>query len=84
MTSDAGAGSKFIGTDVDPTGGKWENTKVMEIWLDMQDPLPEPKWAKGNLRDNVDPTSLFQNIIHFADSNGVVQQVSPFCRVILI
>lgn len=84
MTSDAGAGSKFIGTDVDLTGGKWEKTKVMEIWLDMQNPLPEPKWARGNLRDNIDPTSLFQNIIQLADSNGDIQQVRPLCRVILI
>lgn len=84
MTSDAGASSKFKGIDVDPTGAEWEKIKVMEIWLDMQDPLPEPKWAKGNLRDNVDPTSLFQNIIQFADSNGDIQQVGPLCRVILI
>lgn len=77
MTSESGAGPKFIGTDIDPTGGEWEKAKVMEIWLDTQNPLTEPKWARGNLRDNIDPTSLFQNIIQVADPSGVTQQVHP-------
>lgn len=42
----------------------------MEIWLDTNNPLTEPKWARGNLRDTLDPTSLFQNIITFADPHA--------------
>jgi hypothetical protein len=59
-----------VGTDVDPTGGEWGRTKVMEIWLDTNNPLTEPKWARGNLRDTLDPMSLFHNIITFADPHA--------------
>jgi hypothetical protein len=36
----------------------------MEIWLDKSHSLTEPKWARGDLRSNIDPSSKFQNLIH--------------------
>jgi hypothetical protein len=71
MTSKSGyAGPKFICSDVDPTEGEWARSKTMEIWLNTTHPLTEPKWTRGNLRDNIDQSSLFQYIIHVTDHEG--------------
>ena len=43
----------------------------MEIWLDGAHRLTEPKWVRGNLRDNIDPSSVFHNIIHITDVDGL-------------
>ena len=48
----------------------------MEIWLNTTNPLTEPKWTKGNLRDNIDPSSLFQNIIHVTDIDAGITSVT--------
>jgi hypothetical protein len=61
---------KFGPSGEDPTGGEWARCKIMEIWLNTAHPLTEPKWARGNLRDNIEASSLFQNIIHIT---GVVE-----------
>lgn len=47
----------------------------MEIQLSTTDRLTEPKWARGNVRDNIDPSSLFQNILHVADVDPVLLTV---------
>jgi hypothetical protein len=65
------SGPKFGPSEEDPTGGEWHRTKTMEIWLNTTHPLTEPKWSRGNLRDNIDPSSLFQNIIHIIDPNSM-------------
>jgi len=51
--------------------------KVIEIWLNTANPLTEPKWTKGNLRDNIDPSSLFQNIIQVTDIDAGLNSVLP-------
>lgn len=74
------SGPKFGPSEEDPTGGEWHRTKVMEIWLNTTHPLTEPKWSRGNLRDNIDPASLFQNIIHIIDPNSMrLRTVLPPC-----
>jgi len=77
------AGPKFGLSEEDPTGGEWERCKVMEIWFNRTNPLTEPKWTKGNLRDNIDPSSLFQNIINVTDIdtglNSVTLKLGGFC-----
>jgi hypothetical protein len=65
------SGPRFGASEDDPTDGEWHRTKTMEIWLNTIHPLTEPKWSRGNLRDNIDPSSLFQNIIHIVDQNTV-------------
>jgi len=42
----------------------------MEIWLDKEQALTEPKWTKGNLSKNIDPSSRFQQLIHVTDDVG--------------
>jgi hypothetical protein len=70
-TSKSGyAGPKFIESEEDPTGGEWARSRTMEIWLNTTHPLTEPKWARGNLRDNIDQSSLFQYIIHVTETEG--------------
>ena len=64
------AAPKFGPSEDDPTGGEWARCKVMEIWLNTAQPLTEPKWTRGNLRDNIDSSSIFQNIIHITDVDG--------------
>jgi hypothetical protein len=74
------SGPKFGPSEEDPTGGEWHRTKTMEIWLNTTHPLTEPKWSRGNLRDNIDPSSLFQNIIHIIDPNSMrLRTVLPSC-----
>ena len=76
MTSKGGyAGPKFVSSDTDPTEGEWARSKTMEIWLNMAQPLTEPKWARGNLRENIDPSSSFLNIIHITDPEGTLHNV---------
>ena len=36
----------------------------MEIWLDTMNALTIPKWTKGYLRDQIDPSSAFWGILH--------------------
>ena len=48
----------------------------MEIWLNTAQPLTEPKWTKGNLRDNIDSSSLFQNIIQVTGVDGGLHSVN--------
>jgi hypothetical protein len=43
----------------------------MEIWLNTVQALTEPKWTRGNLRDNIDHSSLFLNIIQITDVDGL-------------
>lgn len=59
-----------MSSEDDPTGGEWARYKTMEIWLNTAQPLTEPKWTRGNVKDNIDPSSLFQNIIHITDVDG--------------
>ena len=70
-------GPKFGPSEEDPTGGEWMRCKVIEIWLNTANPLTEPKWTKGNLRDNIDPSSLFQNIIQVIDIDTGLHSVMP-------
>ena len=58
--------------------------KVIEIWLNTANPLTEPKWTKGNLRDNIDPSSLFQNIIQVTDIDAGLHSVRPGLRRMLM
>lgn len=67
---------KYQPSEEDPTGGEWAQYKVMEIYLNMAHPLAEPKWARGNLRDNFDPASVFQHVIHF-NNNDAFPTVVP-------
>jgi hypothetical protein len=62
-SKNSGGGHKFVPAEVDPTGGEWNTHKTMEIWLNLEEALTEPKWARGNLRE-IDPSSLFHKIIH--------------------
>ena len=43
----------------------------MEIWLNNAHPLTVPKWARGNVKDHIDSSSLFQNILHIVDAEPV-------------
>ena len=72
------AALKFSPSEDDPTGGEWARCKVMEIWLSIDNPLTEPKWARGNLRDNIDPSSTFHNIIHVTDVDAFHPVVPSF------
>lgn len=56
-------------TNVDPTEGELSRVKRIEAWLNLSTPLTEPKWTKGNLRDNIDSVSRFHNILHILDAD---------------
>jgi hypothetical protein len=75
-SKNSGGGHKFVPTEVDPTEGEWATHKTMEIWLNRTEALTEPKWARGNLRENIDPSSLFHNIIHIINVEQHEQHVS--------
>lgn len=55
-------------TEEDITKGQLSSAKKIEIKLDLNKPLTEPKWTRGNLEDHIDSSSRFLHIMHISDA----------------
>ncbi|OLL26697.1 hypothetical protein NEOLI_000328 [Neolecta irregularis DAH-3] len=61
---------QFAIVTTDPTNGQLALAKKIEIWLNKENQLTEPKWTRGNLRDNIESTSRFRRLIEILDGDA--------------
>lgn len=62
---------KWSLTEEDLTEGQLSISKKIEIQLDMQKPLTEPKWTRGHLDEYIDSSSRFLSILKILDAKPI-------------
>lgn len=63
--------SSWVLTEDDITAGQLSLAKEINIKLDLEKPLTEPKWTRGNLEEYIDQNSRFLHITKILDGESI-------------
>lgn len=67
--SETAGDATWLLTETDLTEGQLSSARRIDIRLDQDKPLTEPKWTRGNLQDHIDSNSRFLKVLHIIDAD---------------
>lgn len=68
----------FVHSADDPSGGQLAETKKLELIVDMDHPVTQPKWTKENIDEWTNESSRLRTILEVVDAD-VVSILKWFC-----